>query len=110
MNAQVSVTSIVEDAKTSYKLSKYRKFMFQPNSAKAVLWELIGMLLVVYDIIVIPLQLLNPDENLFTTFASWFIRIFWALNIPFSFLTGYVSPEGEVELHLAKVARQHAQA
>lgn len=83
------------------------RFMIQPSSRFYFCWELVGLLLVIRDIVVIPLQILDPLESDFTLVVNWSARLFWTLDILVSFLTGFVSSQGVVELRPAKVARQY---
>lgn len=87
--------------------SKLQRFMMPPSSLQYLSWELMGLILVAHDIIMIPLQIIGPQASAFSTVASWFIRLFWTLDVLVSFLTGYLSPQGLIELRPARVARQY---
>lgn len=78
--------------------SKYRKLMSDPGSPHRVGWEMFGVLMVVYDVVSIPLVLLDPPKNDVTTRIDWATRLFWTLDIPFTFMTGYMLKNGNVVL------------
>mmetsp|Transcript_15596 Transcript_15596/g.35798 ORF Transcript_15596/g.35798 Transcript_15596/m.35798 type:complete len:775 (-) Transcript_15596:69-2393(-) len=65
------------------------KHMIHPNSKRRLLWDLLGMTLVVYDIITIPLQVFEPKKNLFSTVMAWCLAVFWTVDFPTGFLTGF---------------------
>ncbi|CAK9049794.1 unnamed protein product [Durusdinium trenchii] len=72
-----------------------RGFILRPNDPLRVAWDLIGMLLLFYDICTIPLAAFDPDPHWFTTTMDWTTQIFWTLDILMSLITGYVS-EGAI--------------
>jgi len=88
---------------------KLRDYIIAPNSPKRLLWELAGMLCLLHDIIVIPLQILDPPETDFGRAAWWFVRIFWTFDIVLSALTGYISKtvNGVLELRPTRVVRRY---
>jgi hypothetical protein len=49
-----------------------------------------------------PLQ----SEQMLAT-LSWLPRTFWTIDVIFSFLTGFMTDDGEAELHLRKAAKQY---
>eukprot|EP00931_Biecheleriopsis_adriatica_P049698 TRINITY_DN28753_c0_g1_i1.p1 TRINITY_DN28753_c0_g1~~TRINITY_DN28753_c0_g1_i1.p1 ORF type:complete len:995 (+),score=148.19 TRINITY_DN28753_c0_g1_i1:51-3035(+) len=86
-----------------------RFLVVQPSSAKRIFWEFIGLLLVIYDIVVIPLQILQPEEDEFSFTMSWLCRLFWTADVIFSFFTGYISQhaQGMMEMRPSFVARHY---
>jgi len=84
--------------------SRMEARMVPPSSKKRLFWEAVCFLCICYDIVMIPLQLLGPASNHFVLAASWLIRIFWTLDIPFSFFSGFISAEGATEIRFSIVA------
>jgi len=78
-----------------------------PNSGKRGFWDFMSLLLVAYDMVMIPLQQLEPPENLLTRIMEWVTRIFWTLDIPASLITGYITMEGSIELRLRPIIRRY---
>jgi len=81
--------------------------MIHPNSKRRLSWDLIGMTFVLYDIITIPLQVFTIKVNLFSTILHWLTAIFWTIDFPTGFLTGYTS-EGRLEMNPLFVAKHYA--
>lgn len=77
-----------------------------PTARRRLAWDLLGMTLLSYDMVVVPLQAFNPDGNDFTDALSWTSLTFWTLDVPFSFFTGYQAGEF-VEMNLMKIARHY---
>jgi hypothetical protein len=65
-----------------------------PASNHRLVWDLCGLFLLVYDLIMIPISLFSPPENLFIEFMEWSTLIFWTFDILASLTTGYISSEG----------------
>ncbi|CAE8584380.1 unnamed protein product [Polarella glacialis] len=96
------------DAKRSWIDNRLQRFVVQPSSSKRVFWEFMGLIMVCYDIVIIPLQLLDPPEDTFYFVMSWATRMFWTLDLIFSFFTGYISQaaQGMIETRVTKIAVQ----
>mmetsp|Transcript_27514 Transcript_27514/g.79072 ORF Transcript_27514/g.79072 Transcript_27514/m.79072 type:complete len:759 (+) Transcript_27514:64-2340(+) len=78
-----------------------------PSSLQYLSWEILGLTFVAYDIVTIPLQIFDLPQTTFLFLLSWLVRCFWTCDILISFLTGYVSPKGLVELRPARVASKY---
>lgn len=84
-----------------------QRHMVQPNSLRRLFWDLLGMTLVFWDMIWIPFLLFDPGDMLGTEICGWVARIFWTLDIPASFLTGYITHEGVLEMSGKKVSKRY---
>lgn len=82
------------------------KFVSAPGSLQRVLWDLLGMLMIGYDLIFIPLQAFEPRPTVVTDFLSWFTTCYWTLDIPFSFLVGFHT-KGIVEMRTVQIAKKY---
>merc|ERR1719229_1651967 len=80
------------------------KMALHPSSAARALWDMISMCFVMYDLIYIPLQLLEPDENTFTIAMLWTTKVWWTVDMLASFGTGFVKSDGLVEMRAEKIA------
>merc|ERR1712079_471783 len=82
----------------------------QPSSVKRLCWEFVALLLIFFDILVVPLQLLDPPDNKFMSISLWITRIFWTIDIIVSFFTGYISHNAQdmTEIRFSKVAKRYA--
>lgn len=88
-------------------LKSWRLWIVHPNSFRRASWDFLSLFLVLYDMVVIPLQLFDPPEIVFFTSMTWTTRVFWTLDIPASFVTGYMNPDGTIEARPKKIARKY---
>jgi len=82
-----------EPAKTNVQEydGPFRRYMSLPGSPNRLVWDLIGALLIFYDMIVIPLNTsFDPPETTFVKFADWLTLIYWSVNMLASLQVGYV--------------------
>lgn len=77
-----------------------------PDSTQRLVWDLLGMFLLLYDTIVIPLGAFEPEESGFLKAMDWVTLIFWSLDMVASFLTGYVD-QGETVMAPGRIARNY---
>eukprot|EP00930_Biecheleria_cincta_P036956 TRINITY_DN25338_c0_g1_i1.p1 TRINITY_DN25338_c0_g1~~TRINITY_DN25338_c0_g1_i1.p1 ORF type:complete len:717 (-),score=105.12 TRINITY_DN25338_c0_g1_i1:314-2464(-) len=82
-------------------------WVLHPESASRSVWEVMGVLLVSYDVVQLPMQLLNPPSNAFLDFMSWCARLFWTCDIVLPFLSGYIERSGKIQMNPVKIARRY---
>lgn len=87
--------------------SMYDRLLFPPSCFSRMAWDLLGLMMVVYDMFSIPLVLLDPPKNPTTTAIDWTCRVFWTIDIPLSFMTGYMMSNGSVVMDLRKIAMKY---
>eukprot|EP00928_Gymnodinium_smaydae_P023348 TRINITY_DN19309_c0_g1_i1.p1 TRINITY_DN19309_c0_g1~~TRINITY_DN19309_c0_g1_i1.p1 ORF type:complete len:827 (-),score=113.19 TRINITY_DN19309_c0_g1_i1:298-2778(-) len=78
------------------------RMISSPTSAHRLLWDLLGMIMLAYDIVMIPISFFNPAPNIVTSSMEWTTLIFWTLDMPASLLTGYIS-KGATVMHPRKI-------
>lgn len=88
-----------------------RAMVLHPNSRARMLWDVGGLLLLIHDFILIPLQAfesgtdgLGPFYSRFEKQLERFAVAFWSLDILVSFVTGYYTEEGYMEISHRKIA------
>jgi len=81
--------------------------VLDPNSAKRITWDIVSIIFVIYDMVMVPLQLLDLPQDPFIETMMWTTRLFWTLDIFLSFVTGVLKPDGSVEMQLAKIAKSY---
>lgn len=70
--------------------SVFQFIMVNPSHPCRIVWVVFGLILITYDVLVLPLDLatlLHPSD-LRENF-NWFVLVFWALDLPLNFITGY---------------------
>lgn len=81
--------------------------MLAPISMTCLAWDMVGVLLIVFDIVMLPLHVFDLAETQFTRWMAWTQWIFWTISIPRSFVTGYLRKDGEVVMCPRKVIRRY---
>eukprot|EP00403_Amphidinium_massartii_P003588 CAMPEP_0178376878 /NCGR_PEP_ID=MMETSP0689_2-20121128/3630_1 /TAXON_ID=160604 /ORGANISM="Amphidinium massartii, Strain CS-259" /LENGTH=795 /DNA_ID=CAMNT_0019996915 /DNA_START=27 /DNA_END=2411 /DNA_ORIENTATION=+ len=66
------------------------------NSPFQVCWEMMSVLVVVFDMFEIPLQVFSPPDSLFLDAMRWIAQLFWTIDISLSFRFGYFEGDEEV--------------
>eukprot|EP00930_Biecheleria_cincta_P104822 TRINITY_DN9724_c0_g1_i1.p1 TRINITY_DN9724_c0_g1~~TRINITY_DN9724_c0_g1_i1.p1 ORF type:complete len:694 (-),score=96.95 TRINITY_DN9724_c0_g1_i1:180-2261(-) len=66
-------------------------FIALPGSRYRLLWDLLGGLLIGYDVFMIPLRVFDPPDNDFTIFMDNLTLVFWTLNVFATLTAGYIS-------------------
>lgn len=80
-----------------------RHLISWPGSKYRMVWDLSGMFLIFFDIIMIPLGVFEPPDTPFTIFMSWVTMLFWSSDMLSSFFVGYVS-KGETVMDPSRIA------
>jgi len=82
-------------------------FVAKPSSTWRVMWDVIGLVLIGYDLIMIPFQAFDPPRSTFTDILDWFGTVFWTLDIPGSFFVGF-QHEGIMNMRVDRIALHYA--
>ncbi|CAL1132090.1 unnamed protein product [Cladocopium goreaui] len=64
--------------------------------------------MVLYDMVMIPMQAYDMPENGFLDFMEWTTRLFWTFDIFFSCITGVVMTDGSVEYNIRIILKRYA--
>eukprot|EP00931_Biecheleriopsis_adriatica_P118438 TRINITY_DN9384_c0_g1_i2.p1 TRINITY_DN9384_c0_g1~~TRINITY_DN9384_c0_g1_i2.p1 ORF type:complete len:922 (-),score=165.23 TRINITY_DN9384_c0_g1_i2:86-2851(-) len=86
--------------------TRFHKFVVQPTSHKRGAWELLGMLLLVYDLAVLPLSAFGLPASEALQVMEWVTLLFWTMDMPASCLTGYAAG-GEVIMEPRLILRRY---
>ena len=78
-----------------------------PGSRFHAWWDSFGMMLLAYDLVVIPLQVFEIGESVALKFLFWVAHVYWQLAILVSFVTGY-EDAGIVIFSLKKTIKRYA--
>eukprot|EP00438_Fugacium_kawagutii_P001095 Skav236118 [mRNA] locus=scaffold1166:509950:511653:+ [translate_table: standard] len=84
-----------------------RNCVLHPGGSFRTAWNLSMALCVLYDLMVIPLNVFEVPSSVVIDMFDWVIQIFWNLDLFISFITGYYD-EGALILSLRKIAKHYA--
>eukprot|EP00928_Gymnodinium_smaydae_P033009 TRINITY_DN23762_c0_g2_i1.p1 TRINITY_DN23762_c0_g2~~TRINITY_DN23762_c0_g2_i1.p1 ORF type:complete len:850 (+),score=183.48 TRINITY_DN23762_c0_g2_i1:320-2869(+) len=81
--------------------------IMNPNCRKRSTWDILSMILVLYDMVMIPFGLFEPEPTVFLKIMEWIGRFFWTSDMPISFCSGFVTKDGRLELRPWPVAKKY---
>merc|ERR1719414_1956092 len=58
-----------------------RLWILHPRDPARLYWDVLGLLAIFYDLITVPLQALEPEDNLFTILTQWLTLVYWSCDI-----------------------------
>merc|ERR1712137_246738 len=82
-------------------------YVLKPKSAFRFSWDVVGALLIIYDLIIVPAQFLDFQETSLTTAMVWATRLYWAVDIPLTLRTGYMNRQGDYEMKPAIIFQHY---
>ena len=98
----------LEMEKTLLAQSRTPWWVLSPNSPKRIGWDLTGVLVLLYDLIMIPMYTAFPlAPNTFLDLMTGVTLGFWTLDILACFCVGYYARDGTLVVSLRKIARQY---
>jgi len=103
----MNLTKIEDSRVEEDVLQKLQKFVTHPQSRFRLTWDIVGMILLLYDLITIPLTAFDL-ESVALTGMSWFTTLYWTCDMAASCLTGYYS-SGKLVLVPQRIIRHYAQ-
>jgi len=97
-----------EDSQTQNQ--NKRTLLLHPLSLTRGVWDIASIILVLYDLVVLPLTLLDLPEGVFLDFMAWLTRVFWSLDIFMTMMSGYVSNTGAIEMGRIQILKNYARS
>eukprot|EP00930_Biecheleria_cincta_P021284 TRINITY_DN15815_c0_g2_i1.p1 TRINITY_DN15815_c0_g2~~TRINITY_DN15815_c0_g2_i1.p1 ORF type:complete len:686 (+),score=109.45 TRINITY_DN15815_c0_g2_i1:54-2111(+) len=90
-NSAWKLVGVGEDPERDEQSAHERKHcVIHPNSNRRMAWDVVGLLMIVYDLVVIPLdQCFDPDLGFFGVIMDWAGAIFWTGDMLQGFFLGY---------------------
>ena len=82
------------------------RMLQHPGSAFRVWWDTLGLMMLAYDLVVIPLRVFDIGEVKPFLVMFWIAHLYWNLAIPVSFISGY-DDAGVLVLDLKKTAKNY---
>lgn len=93
------------DTRISY--SWWSFFIVPPFSKRRICWDVVGCCLLIYDIVMLPMQVFEPDMGDVGYYLQWVGAIFFLCDLPLSFLVGFHHADGYLEMRPEVVARRY---
>jgi len=61
--------------------------VLDPYGTERIVWAVVSVILMLYDLITLPLLVFQPPESAFSVVMAWLSQVFWTCDIILSFLT-----------------------
>lgn len=88
--------------------------VMHPSSFVRIAWDFFGCIILAHDLVMIPLQIFESSTSGlpagykdFQQAFDWVSTVFWTLDICVSFMTGYFSNDGFIEMRMLPIARHY---
>ncbi|CAE7659296.1 KCNH6 [Symbiodinium pilosum] len=90
---------------------KARPWILRPSSKPRLIWDILALVVIVYDLVSVPLQVFHLSSSLLDVQRALqiFTTLFWLLDIPTNFLTA-VYVNGALQLDYRSIARAYARS
>lgn len=103
-----------EDSSADFRLDQHKsgtqRLLVDPSSTFRLCWDILGIPILAWDLITIPIDFAFDigalGEDIFAG-AGWCTLIYWSIDLPFTFLTGFFDIEGTLIMELRGIARNY---
>jgi len=86
--------------------SCWKRLIMRPNSRRRLAWDFFGLVALVHDMFMVPLQTFDLPPTAVSLWVDWAIRIFWSLDMPAAVLVGYFD-KGELVMNPWRIATHY---
>eukprot|EP00929_Paragymnodinium_shiwhaense_P020361 TRINITY_DN13600_c0_g1_i1.p1 TRINITY_DN13600_c0_g1~~TRINITY_DN13600_c0_g1_i1.p1 ORF type:complete len:913 (+),score=227.83 TRINITY_DN13600_c0_g1_i1:133-2871(+) len=83
------------------------KCRLHPYNPKRTTWDILSLQLVIFDLIILPMGFFSLPDHPFLNFMNWLSRIFWTADMPMSFVTGFVTKDGFIEMRMRPILMRY---
>jgi len=83
-----------------------RGFVVSPDAPARLCWDILGTLLIGWDVMTIPLQAFELPDTPFLFGMSWFVTVFWSIDIFLCFCVGYYH-KGNLVMDAKSIAKNY---
>jgi hypothetical protein len=104
---QAAADDDIEEGRHLESNSQMQRFVIHPYNPIRGAWDVGSLFLVIYDMVMIPMGFFELPETTPIVFMTWTTRLFWSLDMPMSFLTGFITVEGNIDLRPRSILRRY---
>jgi hypothetical protein len=80
--------------------------VLNPASHAKLAWDVVGIPVLAWDLITIPMQVFQIGDTPLMLTMGWVTLIYWTIDIPVTFVTGYFNHDGDLIMSLGQI-RHH---
>jgi hypothetical protein len=89
------------------KCALCRHLVMNPSSRARLIWEVLGIPLLTYDLALIPMQVFEIPPNSVTKGISSASMMYWTLDLLASFFVGYHTSDSKLVMDWAKICKRY---
>jgi len=78
-------------------------WIINPTGNLKLSWDVLGIPVLAWDLITIPMQVFGIDDADIMIIMGWVTLIFWTIDMPVCFLTGFFDKEGELVMEWKRI-------
>jgi len=93
-----------EDSRAAPARLRCDGWVLHPNSKRRLVWDILGLVLICYDIVVLPLQAFELEPTPFLDSCGWITLVYWSMDLPGSFFVGYHTKSGVLVTAFPRIA------
>eukprot|EP00928_Gymnodinium_smaydae_P033054 TRINITY_DN23788_c0_g1_i1.p1 TRINITY_DN23788_c0_g1~~TRINITY_DN23788_c0_g1_i1.p1 ORF type:complete len:887 (-),score=124.38 TRINITY_DN23788_c0_g1_i1:99-2375(-) len=86
----------------------FRHICLHPGCRARFAWDIASMVLVLYDMVFLPLQFFEIEDNTFFAAMIWCARLFWTFDLPMNLCTGFMMLDGTIEMRPCYIFGRYA--
>lgn len=86
--------------------SIWQSMIMRPNSRKRLVWDVLSICVIFYDVYSIPMEAFDPPQNSATLALDWITTGVWTVDIPVTFFSGFYT-DWVVELRPIRIASHY---
>mmetsp|Transcript_78874 Transcript_78874/g.189323 ORF Transcript_78874/g.189323 Transcript_78874/m.189323 type:complete len:811 (+) Transcript_78874:26-2458(+) len=107
LTADLNTSKGEDERRKSFTESFWRRHLVtRPHSRKRMLWDLLGLVLVIWDIFAIPMNAFELTDIAVLTVVNWTSTVFWTIDLPTNFFNSFYRA-GHVVLDPWEIAVQY---
>jgi hypothetical protein len=106
-DAETSSCSPTTRPRMDALVEKLDELVIPPDSRKAIIWEVMCLVCLLWDLVMIPCRTFNLGFDAFLTAMLGSTAAFWTCDIVLAFFVGYISAEGSSIVNFGKVFKRY---
>lgn len=104
-------STVTKDAASSSALRSltrtFKSLLYiNPASSRRLCWDVMGLMLIMYDLLTIPMKVFDPPRTVATDVIQWISQVFWNWDMIGNFFVGFYK-KGELVMKPALIARHY---
>lgn len=89
--------------------TEMQKLVMHPSSPKRLMWVSLGVAMITYDLIMLPMGAFDLPFDMVTDFFAFAISVLWTIDLFLNFITGFHLKGGSLEMRPRKTALHYLQ-